>query len=363
MVAGYSGEPYKLLPDPGPTTLPGQPVAEPAGGHRAAVPSWWAVTPRGHHAGTVQAAPRVLLALATRPRDERPPHRPWGPRSCGGAPPSPPRAPQQDYGEPGAEPKADQPLANFPSRPAYPARRCGPALSRFSGARRGQPGARGQPEGARCLPSREPRPQSRARRWQGTARGHHSCSRGLLLVPQPRGHASRAGDCPRARRHCARVSPTPGDAGRVHPKLCHGTRWQGSAFCLLVPSAASPITLPITVLHPPKKAPVPPPPQPTHPRHPQRGAAPAKGWLTFPAVVFHLLGWEAETCCNTTDKAVLGAFPAGNLAAEPVLGPLPARACKAPRPGVEPPMSGCCWHPAPSVLPFWAGGGRAGRGN
>lgn len=193
MVAGYSGEPYKLLPDPGPATLPGQPAAGPAGGHRAAVPSRWAVTPRGHRAGTVQAAPRVLLALATRPRDERPPHRPWGPRSCGGAPPSPPRALQQDYGEPGAEPKADQSLANFPSRPAYPTRRCGTALSRFSGARRGQPGARGQPEGARCLPSREPRPQSRARRWQGTARGHHSCSCGLL------------GPC------CSCSSPSPGD--------------------------------------------------------------------------------------------------------------------------------------------------------
>lgn len=73
-------------------------------------------------------------------------------------------------------------------------------------------------------------------------------------------------------------------------------------------------------------------------------AAPAQGWLTFSPVVFHLPGWEAETCCNTTDKAVLRAFPAGNLAAEPVLGALPARACKAPQPGEEPPTSGCCWH-------------------
>lgn len=48
-------------------------------------------------------------------------------------PPRPPR----DYGGMGAALKADQPLANFPSRPAYPALRCHTELSRFSGARQG----------------------------------------------------------------------------------------------------------------------------------------------------------------------------------------------------------------------------------
>lgn len=32
--------------------------------------------------------------------------------------------PPKDYGGTGAAPKADQPLANFPSSPAYPAPRC-----------------------------------------------------------------------------------------------------------------------------------------------------------------------------------------------------------------------------------------------
>lgn len=102
-------------------------------------------------------------------------------------------------------------------------------------------------------------------------------------------------------------------------------------------------------------------------------AAPARGWLTFSPVVFHLLGWEAETCCNTTDKAVLRAFPAGNLAAESVLGALPARACKAPQPEEEPPASGCCWHrgaagtrPPHTALPgrgVFAGRGNRGKAN
>lgn len=47
----------------------------------------------------------------------------------------------------GAALKADQPLANFPSRLAYPALRCHTELSGFSGARQGWLGAPGQPVG------------------------------------------------------------------------------------------------------------------------------------------------------------------------------------------------------------------------
>lgn len=90
-------------------------------------------------------------------------------------------------------------------------------------------------------------------------------------------------------------------------------------------------------------------PDPRRPPHPSRQhGAPAKGWLSVSPAVFPLWGWEAETCCNTPDEAAPGAFPDGNLAAEPVLGPHPARACKAPRPGEEQACVGVLLLPAQS---------------
>lgn len=202
-MAGYSDEPYKLLPSPGPATLPRQPAAGlaagPGGGHDTtplspSLPSCWVVPPRpllqGNWARTRLAlfggdgtlgccspslrgpgdawcpatgqqvrvpisvgrrvgagfppsktVPRMFRSRSdprpgplTNPSVCRSPYSSRCPRSHRG----PPRS--QDYGRMGATPKANQPFANFPSRPAYPAPRCRAELSCFSGARRGQPG-------------------------------------------------------------------------------------------------------------------------------------------------------------------------------------------------------------------------------
>lgn len=118
----------------------------------------------------------------------------------------------------------------------------------------------------------------------------------------------------------------PADTGQLHAQLRFGKQKQGCAFRL------SPSLIPAG------------PPNPSR----QHGA-PAKGWLSVSPAVFPLWGWEAETCCNTPDEAAPGAFPDGNLAAEPVLGPHPARACKAPRPGEEQACVGVL--PAPAQGP------------
>lgn len=169
-------------------------------------------------------------------------------------------------------------------------------LSRFSRARRGRPGGH---------------QDSRSDGWDGCRW-------------MPRGQARGLGDHPRALHphHAAGTaqpaSPsaghtTPADTGQLHAQLCFGKRRQGCTFfpSVLVPN--------------PHRAP--------HPSR-QRGV-PAKGWLSVSPAVFPLRGWEAETCCNTPDEAAPGAFPDGNLAAAPVLGPHPAWTCKAPRPGEE----------------------------
>lgn len=79
------------------------------------------------------------------------------------------------------------------------------------------------------------------------------------------------------------------------------------------------------------------------PRSPHPAArVPAKDWLSVSPAVFPLRGWEAETCCNTPDEAAPGAFPDGNLAAEPALGPHPAQACKALQPRQEHACVECC---------------------
>lgn len=166
MVAGYSDEPDKLLPSPGPTTLPRQPAAGLVigpGGHHAIVPipalPLGKCHPRNHYGEAWQepgypacahrggrgcsvlcpgmaaanpgfcALPRhgaENLQFSLGPTTEtlqksaacRSPCSPRCPRSHR----RPPLA--RDYGRPGAAPKANQPLANFPSRPAYPAPRC-----------------------------------------------------------------------------------------------------------------------------------------------------------------------------------------------------------------------------------------------
>lgn len=127
-------------------------------------------------------------------------------------PPKPSWAPPpQDYGRTGAAPKANQPLANFPSRPAYPAPGCRTELSRFSRARRGRPG--------------------------GTRTAQDGCS--WVLREQAKG----LGDRPHALhpRHAAGtmqpVSPSArhtalADTGQLHAQLRFGQQRQGCTFRL-----------------------------------------------------------------------------------------------------------------------------------
>lgn len=147
MVAGYSDETDKLLPSPGPATLPRQPAAGLAaglGGHRAIVPipalplgkchprhysreEWqelgylgmvaanpsFCALPR-HGAENLQFSLGPITETLQKPAACRSPCSPRCPRSYG----SPPLTLLRDYGRPGPAPKANQPLANFPSRPA-----------------------------------------------------------------------------------------------------------------------------------------------------------------------------------------------------------------------------------------------------
>lgn len=94
-----------------------------AGGARCSAPGWQQQTPVS--VPSPATVPRICSSHSDpQLRLSKNPLRAGAPAALGvpEAIADPPLA--LDYGRPGAAPKANQPLANFPSRPAYPAPRC-----------------------------------------------------------------------------------------------------------------------------------------------------------------------------------------------------------------------------------------------